>query len=148
MNSFARTTSERACLGSCKHYYMILRTQQAPNRLVQAEHHSVAPRRIYTHHLIYQVCFTSDRTNTFYFYIVTVFSGAHWVFSRALGCGARRGSACIPRGKFGSRAGSVAGAPGVQGGEIWQVITGFLSAELGPIKTMENPHFSRFAPML
>ena len=59
-----------------------------------------------------------------------------WVFSRALGCGARRGPACTPRRKFGSRAGSVARALGVQSREIWQVITGLLSADLESSKTM------------
>ena len=64
------------------------------------------------------------------------------VFSRALARAARRGAACTPRGKFGSRVGSVARAPGVQSREIWQLITGLLSAELEPSKTMENPHVS------
>ena len=70
-----------------------------------------------------------------------------WVLSRALGCGARRGPVCTPRRKFGSRAGSVARALGAQSREIWQVITGLLSAELEPSKTMENPHASCFAPL-
>ena len=69
-----------------------------------------------------------------------------WVTSRALGCGVRRGPACTPRRKFGSRAGSVARALGVQSREIWQVITGSLSAELEPSKATENPHVRRFAP--
>ena len=71
-----------------------------------------------------------------------------WVASHALGCGARRGPACTPRRKFGSRAGSVARALGVQRREIWQVITGLLSAELEPGKAMENPHVRGFAPLL
>ena len=47
-----------------------------------------------------------------------------WVVCRALGCGARRGPTCTPRRKFGSRAGSVARALGVQRREIWQVSRG------------------------
>ena len=69
--------------------------------------------------------------------LVCVFSTFLHVFlrrprvdSRALGCGARWGGACTPRRKFGSRAGSVARALGVQSREIWQVIAGSLSAEL------------------
>ena len=77
-------------------------------------------------------------------YIVSVFFWRHlhafvrrpWVFSRALGCEARRGPACTPRRKFGSRASSAARALGVQSREIWQVIAGLLSAEPG--KTMET----------
>ena len=72
------------------------------------------------------------------------FLGRPWVFSRALGCGARRGPACTPRRKFGSRAGSVARAPGVQSQDIWQVIAALLSLELEPSKTMENPLVSFF----
>ena len=45
-----------------------------------------------------------------------------------------------PPRKFGSRAGSVARALGVQSHETWQVITGLLSAELEPSRTVENPH--------
>ena len=71
-----------------------------------------------------------------------------WVLSRALACGARRGAARTPRYKFGSRAGSVARALGVQSRESWQIITGLLSAELEPSKTMETPHASCFAPLL
>ena len=44
---------------------------------------------------------------------------------------------------FGSRAGPVARALGVQSRQIWQVLTGLLSAELlEPSKTMENPYVS------
>ena len=64
------------------------------------------------------------------------------VFSHALGCGARRGPAFTQRRKFGPREGSVARALGVQSREIGQVITGVLSAELEPSKTIENPHVS------
>ena len=67
-----------------------------------------------------------------------------WVFSRALGCGARRGLACKQRHKFWSRAGSAARALGVQSREIWRVITGLLSAELDPSKTIETPHVSHY----
>ena len=52
------------------------------------------------------------------------------VFSRGLGCRARRGAACTPRRKTGSRAGSATRALSVQSREIWQVITGSFSAEL------------------
>ena len=79
-----------------------------------------------------------------------VFLRRPWVFSRANGCGARKGPTCTPRRKFGSREGSVARALGVQSREIWQVeaITGLLSAELELRKTMENLHISCFAPLL
>ena len=50
------------------------------------------------------------------------------VFSRALGCGARRGPDCT-RYKCASRPGSVASALGVQSPQIWRVITGSLSAQ-------------------
>ena len=70
--------------------------------------------------------------------ICTLFSGARGYFLRALGCGARRGPACTPRCKFGSRAGSVARALGIQSREIWQAITGLLSAELEPSKRMKT----------
>ena len=49
------------------------------------------------------------------------------VFFRALGCEARKGAACTPRHKCGSRPGSVARALGVQSRAIWQVTTGSLS---------------------
>ena len=65
-----------------------------------------------------------------------------WVFSRALGCGARRGVACTPRRKFGSRAGSMARVLGVRSREIWKVITALLSAELEPSKTLKSPNVS------
>ena len=55
-----------------------------------------------------------------------------WVFSRALRCGARRGTACVPRRKFGSPAGSVARALGVLSHEIRQEIVGSFAAELEP----------------
>ena len=41
--------------------------------------------------------------------------------------------------KFGHRAGSVARAPGVQSRASWQVITGSLSAEPEPSRSIENP---------
>ena len=62
------------------------------------------------------------------------------VFSHALGCGARRGAACTPRRECGSRPGSVTRALGVQSRAIWQAITGSLSAELEPRRTMEPPY--------
>ena len=46
----------------------------------------------------------------------------------------------INRRKFGPRPGSVARALGVQSRANWQVITGSLSAEPEPRKTMETPH--------
>ena len=64
------------------------------------------------------------------------------VFSRALGCGERRGAACTQRHKCGSRPGSVARAPGVQSRASWQVIMGSLSAEPEPSMTME-PHTTK-----
>ena len=67
-----------------------------------------------------------------------------WIFPHALGCGARRGPTCTPRGKFGSRAGSGARALGVQNREIWQVISGLIFAELESSMTMENPHVNFF----
>ena len=75
------------------------------------------------------------------------FSPAPVGLSRALGCGARRRPACKTRRKFGSRAGSVARALGVQNRKTWQVTMGSLSTELMPSKAMENPHISCFAPL-
>ena len=80
----------------------------------------------------------------YYVLLVCVFFSLHaflrrpWVLSRALGCGARKWPACTPRCKFGSRAGSVARALGVQSREIWQEITGLLCVELDPSKTWET----------
>ena len=71
-----------------------------------------------------------------------------WVFSRALGRGARRGAACSQWRKFGSRAGSVVCALGVQSSEIWHAITGLLAAQSEPSKIMENPHVECVAPVL
>ena len=75
------------------------------------------------------------------------FSPAPVVFSLVLGRGARRWPTCTPRRKFGSRAGSVARALGIQSRQIRQVITG-LSAELESSKIMEIPHVSCFALLL
>ena len=50
------------------------------------------------------------------------------VFSRALGCGARRGPACTHGASFGPWPCSVARALGVQSHSSWQVITGMHSA--------------------
>ena len=71
-----------------------------------------------------------------------------WIFSRALGYRARLGPACTARRKFGSRTGFVARALGVQSREIWQVITGSLSAEIEPSTTIGNQHVSCFFPLL
>ena len=82
----------------------------------------------------------------FLFWTFALFSTAPaGLFSRSRLRGTQ-GPACTPRRKFGSRAGSVARALGVQSREIWQVITGSLSAELEPSKATENPHVRRFAP--
>ena len=66
------------------------------------------------------------------------------VFSRTLGCGARRGPACTPRCKCGSRPSSVARALGVQSSEIWQVTTGSLSGQLAPTKPVQTPKMACF----
>ena len=66
------------------------------------------------------------------------------VFSRVLGCGARRGPACTPRCKCGSRPSSVARALGVQSSEIWQVTTGSLSGQLAPTKPVQTPKMACF----
>ena len=101
-------------------------------RTISTLHHSFA--KLLTASLLYYhvpMCFFRD--------ICTLLSAACRFFSRALGCGARRGPACAPRRKFGSRLGSVARALGVPSREILQAITGLLSAELEPSKTMEKP---------
>ena len=67
------------------------------------------------------------------------------VFSRALGCGARRGAACTPRRKCRPRPDPVTCALGVQSCAIWRVIAGSLSAELGPTKPIETPKMCFFA---
>ena len=74
-----------------------------------------------------------------FFNMCTLFSGARGSFLALSAARHAGGPVCTPRRKFGSRAGSVARALGVQSREIWQVITGLLSAELKPSKTMENP---------
>ena len=66
------------------------------------------------------------------------------VFSRALGCGARRGPAWYTGRKFGARPGSVARARGVQSRESWQVITGSLSVEPEPNQAHEDPQAGLF----
>ena len=50
------------------------------------------------------------------------------IFSRALGCGARRGPACTLRHKPGPRLGSVARGLGAQSRASWEMITGSVSA--------------------
>ena len=84
----------------------------------------------------------------FFWDICTLFSGARGSFLAFSAAGHAEAPACTPRRKFGSRAGTVARTLGVQSHGIWQVITGLLSAELAPSKTMENPHVSCFAPSL
>ena len=61
------------------------------------------------------------------------------IVSYALGSGPRRGPACTPWRKRGSRPGSVARALGVQSCAICQVITWSFSAELEPARPMETP---------
>ena len=60
------------------------------------------------------------------------------VFSRALGCGARRGPACTLRSKIGPRPGSVASALGVQSRGELALFVGSLSAKPDLSKTMET----------
>ena len=80
------------------------------------------------------------KLSSFTEYFVHFFSlSVAFLFSRALGCGARRGVACTPRCKCGSRRGSVARALSLQRREIWQETTGSLSDEPSPIRLMENP---------
>ena len=86
--------------------------------------------------ILYLVCV---RTKCTFFAEYKSFLFRPWVFSRDLGCGARRGAACTPQRKFGSRPGFVARALGVQSREIWQVIAGSLSDQLEPTRPMENP---------
>ena len=79
------------------------------------------------------------------------FFGRPWVFSRALGCGARSWPACTPRHEFGSWAGSVVRALGVQCREIWQATTGSFfptsSSQPGPCKPQER-HMYFFTSLL
>ena len=77
---------------------------------------------------------------------------AHWkpllrprVFSRSLGCGARRGLRAYARRKFGPRSGSVARALGVRSRAICHVIARSLSAELEPTRAMETAQFDILA---
>ena len=76
---------------------------------------------------------------TFFLRNTKLFASGRGSFIALSGCGGCRGPACTPRCKCGSRAGSVAHAPGVQSREIWQVTTGSLSAELEPTRPMETP---------
>ena len=55
------------------------------------------------------------------------------VFSRAVGCGARRGAACTPRRKRGSRPRPVGRALGLQSREFWQITQGRRS-DLTPLR--------------
>ena len=71
-----------------------------------------------------------------------------WGFSRALGCGARKGAARTPRRKWGSRSGSVARDLGVQSREIWQGIAELLSDLLEQPGTCKPPKsFFFFFPL-
>ena len=61
------------------------------------------------------------------------------VFSRKLGCAARKEFACTPRRKCEPRPRSVARALGLQSREFWQTTTGSHSDLLEPSRTMETP---------
>ena len=61
-----------------------------------------------------------------------------WVFSRGLGCGARRRPACTLRCKCGPWTRSVASALGVQSHENRQVSTGRHSERLEPSRRMQT----------
>ena len=67
------------------------------------------------------------------------FSAPVVFFSRSRPRG-KQGGRLYTTAQAGSRAGSVARALGGPNREIWQVLTGLLSAELEPSKTMENQH--------
>ena len=101
------------------------------------------PHMVERHPVIILLC-----TKVILFQRVHVFLRRPRFFSRALGCGARTGPACTPRCQCGSPSGSVARALGVQSREIWQVITGSLSAEIEPSTTIGNQHVSCFFPLL
>ena len=64
------------------------------------------------------------------------------VFSRALGCWARRRLACTPWCKCGFRPGSV--VLGLPGRDLWQTTTGSCSNMLEPSRPMGNPELSLF----
>ena len=99
--------------------------------------------RHYEHLLSYITMIRTLYQNHFFSGIQNFSLPAVGLISRSrLGCGARRGPACTPRCKCGSRPGSVARALGVHSREIWQVTTGSLSAEVEPSKTIENPHIT------
>ena len=89
-----------------------------------------------TLYIIYKIYVTKYQTH--FLWTFARFSPAPVGLSRALGCRARRGATCTPRRKFGSRVGSMARALGVRSREMWRVITGSLSAELEPSKSMET----------
>ena len=71
------------------------------------------------------ICVCICMKSTFFLDYKTLFLRLR-VFPPALGCGARRETACTPRRKCGS----VARALGVQSREIWQLIAGLLSDQL------------------
>ena len=63
-----------------------------------------------------------------------------WVISRALGCGARRGARLYTTAQVWVQGGLRGACSGhSKSRNLANVITGLLSAELEPIKTMENP---------
>ena len=67
-----------------------------------------------------------------------------WVFSRVHRRVARKGPACTPRRKCGSRPVSVAAVVGVHSLVRWQGITGSHSAEPEPTRPMETPIIDLF----
>ena len=67
--------------------------------------------------------------------------------SRSRPRGTQAGRVCTRR-KFGPRPGSVARALGVQSRANAQVITGWVSAEVEPCRTMETPTFQHVALIL
>ena len=85
--------------------------------------------------------------NRLFFWNTFAFLVRSRVFSRALGCGARRQLACtrLHHGsKCASRPRSVASALGLWSREFWQETTGRSSDLLEPSRTMETPPYERF----
>ena len=68
-----------------------------------------------------------------------------WAFSRALGCGARRGARLYTTTQVWVPGGLRGACSRRSMSRNLQVIAGSLSAELGPSKSMPNPHVSFFA---
>ena len=80
-----------------------------------------------------------------FFWILAHFSpAAAGLFSRSWQRGAQE-ARLHTTAQVRPRPGSVARALGVQTRQIWQVVTGSLSAELEPSKITENPHIGCFA---